>query len=161
EQVVALAPLPSTDATELFTRRAQAAKPGFAPSAADVEAITPLVKLLEGMPLAIELAAARVSVMPPRQLLARMTDRFTLLSSSGRRMDRQATLRGVFDWSWELLSLPEKATLAQLSVFEGGFTLEAVEAVLDLSPFPDAPWPPDALQSLVHKSLVRQVTDVR
>ena len=161
EQVVALAPLPPSDGAELFMRRAEAAKPGFAPGAADVEAIAPLVKLLEGMPLAIELAAARVSVMPPRQLLVRMTDRFKLLSSSGRRMDRQATLRGVFDWSWELLSLPDKATLAQLSIFEGGFTLEAVEAVLDLSAYPDAAWPPDALQSLVHKSLVRQVTDVR
>jgi tetratricopeptide (TPR) repeat protein len=126
-----------------------------------MEAIAPLVRLLEGMPLAIELAAARVSVMPPRQLLARMTDRFKLLASSGRRMDRQATLRGVFDWSWELLSLPDKATLAQLSVFEGGFTLEAVESVLDLSAYPDAPWIPDALQSLVHKSLVRQVSDAR
>ena len=161
EQVVALAPLTPSDGAELFMRRAEAAKPGFAPGAADVEAIQPLVKLLDGMPLAIELAAARVSVMPPRQLLARMTDRFRLLSSSGRRMDRQATLRGVFDWSWELLSLPDKATLAQLSVFEGGFTLEAVEAILDLSAYPDAPWPPDALQSLVHKSLVRQVNDVR
>jgi predicted ATPase/class 3 adenylate cyclase/Tfp pilus assembly protein PilF len=161
EQIVALAPLPPSDGVELFMRRAEAAKPGFAPSAVDVEAIPLLVKLLEGMPLAIELAAARVSVMPPRGLLARMTDRFKLLASSGRRMDRQATLRGVFDWSWDLLSLPEKATLAQLSVFEGGFALEAVEAVLDLSAYPDAPWLPDALQSLVHKSLVRQATDVR
>ena len=161
EQVVALAPLAPSDGAELFMRRAEAAKPGFAPGAADTEAIQPLVKLLDGMPLAIELAAARVSVMPPRQLLARMTDRFKLLSASGRRMDRQSTLRGVFDWSWELLSLPDKATLAQLSVFEGGFTLEAVEAVLDLSAHPDAPWPPDALQSLVHKSLVRQVSDAR
>jgi predicted ATPase/class 3 adenylate cyclase len=161
EQVVALAPLPPADGAELFMRRAEASKPGFAPGAADVEAIQTLVKLLDGMPLAIELAAARVSVMPPRQLLTRMTDRFKLLSSSGRRMDRQATLRGVFDWSWELLSLPDKATLAQLSVFDGGFTLEAVEAVLDLSAYPDAPWPPDALQSLVHKSLVRQMTDAR
>jgi predicted ATPase/class 3 adenylate cyclase len=161
EHVVALAPLPTSDGADLFMRRAEAAKPGFAPGTADVEAIAPLVQLLDGMPLAIELAAARVSVMPPRQLLVRMTDRFKLLSSSGRRMDRQATLRGVFDWSWELLSLADKATLAQLSVFEGGFTLEAVEAVLDLSAYPDAPWPPDALQSLVHKSLVRQVTDTR
>ena len=76
-------------------------------------------------------------------------------------MDRQATLRAVFDWSWDLLSLPEKAALAQLSVFEGGFTLESVEAVLDLSAYENAPWPMDALQSLVHKSLVRQVTDDR
>src|ERR1700686_5883784 len=82
-------------------------------------------------------------------------------SSSGGALDRQATLRAVFDWSWDLLSLPEKAALAQLSMFEGGFTLEAVEAVLDLSAYENAPWPMDALQSLVQKSLVRQVTDNR
>ena len=89
--------------------------------------------MLEGLPLAIELAAARVRVMPPRMLLARMSERFKLLASAGDRLDRQATLRAVFDWSWDLLSLPEKAALAQLSVFEGGFTLESVEAILDLS----------------------------
>ena len=99
--------------------------------------------------------------MPPRTLLSRMTERFKLLSSAGGRVDRQATLRAVFDWSWDLLSLPEKAALAQLSVFEGGFTLEAVEAILDLSGYEDAPWPMDALQSLVHKSFVREVTDDR
>jgi tetratricopeptide (TPR) repeat protein len=67
----------------------------------------------------------------------------------------------VFDWSWDLLSLPERAALAQLSVFEGGFTLGTVEAVLDLSAYDNAPWPMDALQSLVQKSLVRQVIDDR
>ena len=142
-------------------RRAEAAKPGFQPSAEDQSAIDPLVKLLEGLPLAIELAAARVRVMPPRMLLLRMSERFKLLSSAGGRLDRQATLRAVFDWSWDLLSVPEKAALAQLSVFEGGFTLESVEAVLDLSAYENAPWPMDALQSLVHKSLVRQMTDAR
>jgi tetratricopeptide (TPR) repeat protein len=90
-----------------------------------------------------------------------MSERFKLLSSTGGRVDRQATLRAVFDWSWDLLSLPEKAALAQLSVFEGGFTLESVEAVLDMSAYDNAPWPVDALQSLVHKSFVRQVTDDR
>ena len=119
------------------------------------------MKLLEGLPLAIELAAARVRVMPPRTLLLRMSDRFKLLSSTGGRVDRQATLRAVFDWSWDLLSLPEKAALAELSVFEGGFTLESVEEILDLSAYDNAPSPMDALQSLVHKSLVRQVTDDR
>jgi tetratricopeptide (TPR) repeat protein len=67
----------------------------------------------------------------------------------------------VLDWSWDLLALPEKAALAQLSVFEGGFTLESVEAVLDLSSYEQAPWPMDALQSLVQKSFVRQVADAR
>ena len=155
EEIVALAPLAALDAVELFTRRAKAAKPGFEPNAEETAAVAALVKLLDGLPLAIELAAARVRVMPPRTLLARMAERFKLLTSSGGRVDRQATLRAVFDWSWDLLTLPEKAALAQLSVFEGGFGLEAVEAVVDLSPYDDAPWPMDVLQSLVQKSLVR------
>jgi len=161
EEVLALAPLPAAEAGALFLRRAEAAKPGFQPGAEDQAAIAPLVKLLEGLPLAIELAAARVRIMPPRTLLARMSERFKLLTSTGGRLDRQATLRAVFDWSWDLLSAPEKAALAQLSVFHGGFTLESVEAVLDLSGCENAPWPIDALQSLVQKSLVRQVTDDR
>jgi class 3 adenylate cyclase/predicted ATPase/Tfp pilus assembly protein PilF len=161
EEILALAPLAPSDAATLFLRRAEAAKPGFEPSTEDRSSIDRLVKLLEGLPLAIELAAARVRVMPPRTLLVRMSERFKLLSSSGGRLERQATLRAVFDWSWDLLSLPEKAGLAQLSVFEGGFTLELVEAVLDLSAYENAPWPMDVLQSLVQKSLVRQVTDQR
>lgn len=161
EEVLELAPLPASDAATLFLRRAEAAKPGFEPSPEDQTAIAPLVNLLEGLPLAIELAAARVRVMPPRTLLLRMDERFKLLSSTGGRLGRRATLRAVFDWSWDLLSLPEKAALAQLSVFAGGFTLEAVEVVLDLSAYENALWPMDALQSLVQKSLVRQVTDDR
>lgn len=161
EEILALAPLVASDAAALFMRRAEAAKPGFEPNSEDQAAIAPLVKLLEGLPLAIELAAARVRVMPPRTLLSRMSERFKLLSSTGGRLDRQATLRAVFDWSWDLLSLPEKAALAQLSVFEGGFTLDSVEAVLDLSAYENAPWPMDALQSLLQKSLVRHVTDDR
>jgi len=161
EEIIALTPLAPSDAAALFMRRAEAAKPGFRPSAEDQTAIGPLMKLLEGLPLAIELAAARVRVMPPRMLLSRMSERFKLLSSTGGRLDRQATLRAVFDWSWDLLPLPEKATLAQLSVFEGGFTLESVEGILDLAAYDNAPWPMDALQSLVQKSLVRPVSDDR
>ena len=161
EEILALAPLGPSDAAALFTRRAEAVKPGFQPNAEDQAAIGRLVDLLDGLPLAIELAAARVRVMAPRILLSRMSERFKLLSSTGGRVDRQATLRAVFDWSWDLLSLPEKAALAQLSVFEGGFTLESVEAILELSAYDNAPWPMDALQSLVQKSLVRQVTDDR
>ena len=161
EEIIALPPLAPQDAALLFMRRAEAAKPGFQPNPEDQSAIGPLVQLLDGLPLAIELAAARVRVIPPRMLLLRMSERFKLLSSTGGRLDRQATLRAVFDWSWDLLSLPEKAALAQLSVFEGGFTLESAEVILDLSAYENAPWPMDALQSLVHKSLVRQVTDTR
>ncbi len=161
EEIVALAPLAPSDAATLFLRRAEAAKPGFKPSPEDEAAIPSLVALLDGLPLAIELAAARVRVMPPRTLLLRMSERFKVLASTGGRMDRQATLRAVFDWSWDLLSVPEKAALAQLSVFEGGFTLDSAEGILDLSAYENAPWPMDALQSLVQKSLVRQATDDR
>src|SRR5258705_2976497 len=99
--------------------------------------------------------------MPPRTLLSRMSERFKLLSSTGGRRDRQVTLRSTFDWSWDLLSPPDKAALAQLSVFEGGFTMESAEAVLDLSGSEDAPWSVDAVQSLLDKSFVRQVSDGR
>jgi predicted ATPase len=161
ETALPLSPLAPDDAAALFLRRARAARPDFQPHGEDEAAIVPLVRLLDGLPLAIELAAARVRVMPPRVLLARMSERFRLLSSSGGRLERQATLRAAFDWSWDLLSPAEKTALAQLSVFEGGFTLEAVESVLDLAPVDDAPWVPDVLQSLVEKSLVRQAQNER
>ena len=161
EEVLPLGPMTPSDAAHLFVRRAQAAKPGFQPSNEDQSSIEPLVRLLDGLPLAIELAAARVRVMPPKTLVARVSERFKLLASTGGRLDRQATLRTVFDWSWELLSVPEKAALAQLSVFAGGFSLESAEAVLDLSAYDDAPWAVDVLQSLVQKSLVRQMSNDR
>lgn len=161
EQVLSLMPLQSSEAVTLFMRRAEAAKADFQVNTADSSVITRLVDLLDCLPLAIELAAARVRVMPPSVLLSRMSDRFNLLSSAGWRSGRQATLRAVLDWSWDLLSFPEKAALAQLSVFEGGFTLESVEAVLDLSAYENSPLPMDALQSLVQKSFVRQVADTR
>src|SRR5204863_8586884 len=159
EQVLALPPLATEDAVRLFLRRCEAAAQDFRPTPEDDAAVPQLVKLLDGLPLAIELAAARVRVMPPRSLLARMGDRFKLLASSGQRADRQATLRATFDWSWDLLSAPDKAAFAQLSVFEGGFTLEAAEAVLDLAACAADAWPVDAVNSLVDKSFVRRVSD--
>jgi len=161
EQTLALAPLPTPDAQTLFTRRAAAAKRDFAPGAEDEAAITTLVGLLDGLPLAIELAAARVRTLAPRALLARMSERFKLLASSGGRLDRQATLRATFDWSWGLLPTAEKAALAQLSVFEGGFTLESAEAVIDLSLLEDPPWTLDVVTSLVDKSFVRPLAGDR
>lgn len=155
EEVYALAPLDSNDAASLFWARAEAARPDFRPSDTDRGAVDPLVRLLDGLPLAIELAAARVRVMQPQVLLQRMGARFKLLTSQGGRPDRHATLRAAFDWSWDLLCADEKSALAQLSVFEGGFTLRAAEAVLLL------PAPVDVLQSLVEKSLVRQLRDAR
>jgi predicted ATPase/class 3 adenylate cyclase/tetratricopeptide (TPR) repeat protein len=161
EETLALAPLPATDAALLFTRRAEATKATFRASADDALAIAQLVKVLDGLPLAIELAAARVRVMTPRVLLARMNERFNVLLSRAGRHDRQATLRAAFDWSWELLSEPEKAALAQLSVFQGGFTLESADAVIDLSALADTPPSVDVVQWLVDKSLVRPLADDR
>src|SRR5256884_2422517 len=161
EETFALAPLPASDAAALFVQRAESAKRDFQSTEEDSAAVGPLVKLLEGLPLAIELAAARARVMPPRTLLSRMSERFKLLSSTGGRRDRQATLRSTFDWSWDLLSPPDKAVLAQLSVFEGGFTMESAEAVLDLSGYEDEPGAADTVQPLLDKSFVRQVSDGR
>ena len=161
EETLALAPLPTEDAQALFTRRAEAARRDFKPGPDDTAAIAALVGLLDGLPLAIELAAARTRTLAPRALLARMSERFKLLSSSGGRLDRQATLRATFDWSWGLLPTAEKAALAQLSVFEGGFTLEAAEAVIDLSTLEDPPWTLDVLQALVDKSFVRTLGQER
>ncbi len=161
EATIALAPLPAADAVTLFVRRALAAKYDFAPNADEQDAIARLAKLLDGLPLAIELAAARVRVMSPRMLLSRMDQRFRLLTAGGGRHDRQATLRAAFDWSWDLLSPAEKAALAQLSVFDGGFTLESAEALLDLPAEAESRWTVDVLQSLVDKSFVRGVSGTR
>jgi len=94
-------------------------------------------------------------------MIERMSERFKLLTSSGRRHDRQATLRGALDWSWDLLSAAEQSALAQLSVFEGGFTLEAAEAVIELSDLATPTWAADAVQGLVEKFLVRAVSASR
>src|SRR6185369_6522780 len=154
EEVLTLDPLDVEDAAELFCRRAQAAGGDVESDPAGRASITALVKLLDGLPLAIELAAARVRVMSPQTLLRRMTARFELLVSRSGRTDRQATLRAAFDWSWDLLTLPEKVALAQLSVFEGSFTLSAAEAVIELPADCLACPTLDLVQSLVEKSLV-------
>ena len=161
EETLALSPLPPGDAAALFLRRAESAQQGYRPGADDEAAIAQLVKVLDGLPLAIELAAARVRVMNPRTLLARMNERFNVLWSRAGRRDRQATLRAAFDWSWELLSEPEKETLAQLSAFRGGFTLESAQAVVELSVSSARPWTVDVVHWLVDKSFVRQVADER
>jgi predicted ATPase/class 3 adenylate cyclase/Tfp pilus assembly protein PilF len=161
EEVIELPPLPAHEGCLLFLRRAEAASPSFHLEADDRAAIAPLIRLLDGLPLAIELAAARTRVMAPRTLLSRMRDRFKVLATGGgARLGRQATLRGAFDWSWDLLSPAEKTALAQLSVFEHGFTLAAAESLLDLSAC-GSPWTVDVVQSLVEKSLVRRASGAR
>ena len=156
EEVLPLEPLPlGVEALELFAVRARAQRPDFVLGATNRAAVAEVVRLLDGLPLAIELAAARVRVLSPAQLVERMRDRFALLAGARGPAARQATLRAAIDWSWDLLTAWEQAALAQCSVFEGGFTLEAAEAVLDLSTWPDAPSAMDAVQALVDKSLLR------
>jgi predicted ATPase/class 3 adenylate cyclase/Tfp pilus assembly protein PilF len=164
EHTLALDALAADEAAELFHERAQAALASYRRDAETAPAVTQLVQLLDGLPLAIELAAPRVRVMSPAQLLARMGDRFRLLAVPGARQDRQATLQNALQWSWELMSEAERHTLAQLVVFEGGFDWPAAEAVVDLSelpPQPETPWLVDLLQALGDKSLLRRLPGAR
>ena len=161
EEVFAVSPLESNDAIELFLKRAEAARHGYTPGRDDLLAVQQLTKVLDALPLAIELAAARVRVMAPRTLLARMSDRFDVLLSHAGRSDRQATLRAAFDWSWELLSETEKRTLACLSVFRGGFTLASAGAVIADGSEGGKPPVIDVVQWLADKSFIRQVGDER
>jgi predicted ATPase/DNA-binding SARP family transcriptional activator len=118
------------DAVRLFSERAAAADPGFPLDATSAPVVAELCRRLDGLPLAIELAAARVRVLPVAELAARLGDRFRLLAGGGRTLDpRQQTLRATVDWSWELLEEPDRRLLRRLSVFSGGWTVAAAEEV--------------------------------
>lgn len=157
ENVLPLEPLALEEGVRLFLDRVRNVRPGFEVPPEGMPAVRVLVALLESMPLALELAAARVRVLTIPQLVQRVRERFRLLASGpgGARVGRHATLHAAIDGSWEPLRVWEKAAFAQCSVFEGGFTLDAAESIIDLSAWPDAPWMVDVLQSLVDKSLVR------
>lgn len=156
EQVHALDPLPEADAVLLFEDRAASVRSSFRVTDSNRAAVRGIVRQLDGVPLALELAAARAHILAPEVILARLTDRFTLLRSRERgRPSRQATLRGAIDWSWNLLAHWEQLAMVQISTFVGTFTLEAAEAVLELSAWPGAPPALDAVHALVDKSLVR------
>ncbi|HSL43593.1 MAG TPA: adenylate/guanylate cyclase domain-containing protein [Anaerolineales bacterium] len=131
-----LANLPSLDQLEkmdsvrLFVERAAAAKPGFALTQDHASAIAQICSRLDGIPLAIELAASRIKVLSPDQIAARLDDRFRLLTGGSRTaLPRQQTLRAAIDWSYSLLSEQEQRLFRRLAVFVGGWTLEAAEAV--------------------------------
>lgn len=124
--------LARSPATALFLDRARAARPGWEPSAPEAHLIVDLCQSLDGLPLALELAAARMRAMTLAEIRNRLSDRFRLLAAERSDLpDRQKTLRAALDWSFELLSPQEQRTLAALSVFRGGFSLEAAEAVCD------------------------------
>nr|WP_063829743.1 BTAD domain-containing putative transcriptional regulator [Streptomyces violaceorubidus] len=143
-------PLPEPAALRLLADRGAAARPGFRVDADEetAAACAEICRRLDGLPLAIELAAARLRMLTPRQIADRLDDRFRLLTSGSRTvLPRQQTLRAVVDWSWDLLDADEREVLGRLSVFAGGCDLAAAEAVC-------GPAALDALGSLVDKSLV-------
>ncbi|GAA3398929.1 hypothetical protein GCM10017752_64880 [Streptomyces roseoviridis] len=152
EVVRPVGPLPLGTAVRLFGERGAAVRPGFR-VADDPGAAEEIARRLDGLPLAIELAAARLRMLTPRQIADRLDDRFRLLTSGARTvLPRQQTLRAVVDWSWELLTEGERAVLRRLSVFAGGCGLEAAEAVCG-GPG-QGPEVLDLLGALVDKSLV-------
>ncbi|GGV38634.1 hypothetical protein GCM10010277_25930 [Streptomyces longisporoflavus] len=156
-------PLPEPIALRLLADRGAAARPGFRVED-DPAAAAEICRRLDGLPLAIELAAARLRMLTPRQIADRLDDRFRLLTNGARTvLPRQQTLRAVVDWSWDLLDAPERTVLRRLSVFAGGCDLAAAEAVCGVPAEATAEGegaglrPPDiadVLGSLVDKSLL-------
>ncbi|WP_280473996.1 protein kinase domain-containing protein [Nocardia asiatica] len=146
--------LPRYDAVTLFTDRAAAAVPGFELSEDNRTTVARICSRLDGLPLAIELAAARMRTMSPEQILQRLTDRYALLTRSSRTAPaRQQTLRWCIDWSYQLCTRAEQRMWARLSVFAGGFELDAAEQVCDGGPDTGTPLL-DVLSCLVDKSIV-------
>jgi len=165
------------DSVALFVQRAQDVKPDFQISDENAHALAELCRRLDGLPLAIELAAARIKVLSPQAMLARLRSRLTLLTSGARDLpERQQTLRNTIAWSYDLLPPAEQLLFRRLSVFVGGFTLEAAEAICnselvilnsELSPLEesiqnsklliqDSEDVLEGLMALVDKSLLRQ-----
>jgi predicted ATPase/class 3 adenylate cyclase/tetratricopeptide (TPR) repeat protein len=144
----------------LFVERAHAAAPGFEMTSENAAAIAEICRRLDGLPLAIELAAARVRLLPPQALISRLGQRFSLLTGGARDLpERQRTLRNTLDWSYGLLSAGEQTMLARLGVFAGTFGLPAAEAVCGAADAGGhAGQVMDTLGSLVDNSLVRAET---
>lgn len=147
------------DAVALFAERAASAQPGFQLTAQNESVVAQICSRLDGLPLAIELAAARIRVMAPEQILERLTNRFTLLTRGSRAApSRQQTLRWSIDWSYDLCDAVEQRLWERLSVFAGGFELDAVEGICDRDLRTDELL--DSLSSLVDKSiLLREETN--
>ncbi len=144
-------------AVQLFVRRARAVQPDFALTAENGPALAAICRRLDGLPLAIELAATRVRLLSPPALLGRLDRRLALLSDGPRDLPaRQQTLRATLDWSYHLLGVRQRRVFARLGVFVGGATLEAIEVVCGTSARSDML---TDLTVLVEQSLIRQSTD--
>lgn len=150
--------LAESDVVRLFTERAQAVRPAFTFTAANASAVATLCHQLDGLPLAIELAAARCAIFSPETLLGHMTDRLHLLRAGHRdRPTRQQTMAATIAWSYDLLDGPAQAVFRRLAVFVGGFTLDAVVAI---SPPDGDPYIALAcFEDLTHQSLVQRVAN--
>ncbi|MBI5496318.1 MAG: protein kinase [Deltaproteobacteria bacterium] len=147
-----------SEAVKLFVERARAVRQGFVLTPAEKPLVAQIVRELDGIPLAIELAAARMGVLSAQKLLERLPRRFDLLTGGKRDgSSSRSTLRGAIDWSWKLLQPHEQAALGMCSVFRGDFSLEAAEEVVSLERFPGSPWVLDVLEALRDKSLLRAV----
>jgi predicted ATPase/serine/threonine protein kinase len=144
-------------AVALFVQRAAAARPDFELNRENASAVAEICSRLDGLPLAIELAAARVKVLSPSSMLTRLASRLQLLTGGSRDLpQRQQTLRAAIDWGYDLLSAAEQKLFRRLSVFAGGCDLESVEAVCDTKSDLDLDLL-DGMASMVDKSLVQQV----
>jgi predicted ATPase len=148
-------PLADVPAVQLFLNRAQAVKPGFELTPENEEAVAAICKRLDGLPLAIELAAARSKLLNPQAILTRLEKRLDLLTGgAGDLPERQRTLRDAIEWSYNLLEPPEQMLMARLGVFAGGCTLELADAVAGEGMGFGESF--ETLASLVDKSLIRQ-----
>ena len=146
----------STEAVRLFTERAASADPSFVLGTANISSVAEICRRLDGIPLAIELAAARVSAMSPEDIALRLGDRFRLLAG-GRRtaVPRQQTLHALIDWSWDLLTEEDRQLLRRLSVFTGGWTVPMAAQIVGDGERPLDPVDlADGLTRLVDRSLV-------
>jgi len=143
------------ESMQLFMERALSANPDFRPELEQTQAVAKICHRLDGIPLAIELAAARVRALPVQEIAARLSDRFRLLTGGSRSaMPRQQTLQALFDWSHDLLSPEEKMLFRRLSVFSGGWSLEAAECICATNEL-DSSSILDLLLHLVDKSLLK------
>ena len=155
EQIVRIGPLEAADATELFVERAALVRPDLHFGAPEMVTIAAICQRLDGIPLAIELAAARMRGMTPSEILERLQDRFRLLTSrSTTTSERHQTLRAAVTWSYELLEQPERILFRRLSIFSGGWRMASAEAVCAGGFADDGYDLTDLMLTLVDKSLV-------
>jgi non-specific serine/threonine protein kinase len=157
EHVLPVTVLPQRDAVELLRQRTAAVRPGFEVTDANKAPVIRLCEDLDGLPLALELAASRLRTLTVEQVVERLEDRFALLTTGSRTArPHQRTLRAAMDWSWELCDPAERLLWARLSVFAGSFTLEAAEQVCTGDGI-DAREAADLLDRLVAQSLVKRI----